>query len=306
MTHSYPQLRFSDLLRCYKAPLNCLGQDALPIDAPPIIRDSDENTATAMLRAEADNSFGLLTSSDTFIGRFKAVIDGVANKVRQRLTNAFNDRLIQFRALALDIQSHPLAGCRFKLSHDTWHTAEDRPDRLGADRHGAILQFAGQVVQIGHFGDLRYTLNGKLLCQHRLSDHQFADRVHQTVQLFQIDANGLACLRGSLRSGCSRCGGFFRFLFRHRLDRHGLCLWLRLLFSDRHWRFQNEFGSGRSRDFFKHWFGIDLFNAEFAFRADEIKDVGNVAAWHADWKPILPFQISRSRIEGTQIGNLVT
>src|SRR3546814_4172199 len=89
------------------------------------------------------------------------------------------------------------------------------------------------------------------------------------------------------------------------LDRHGLCLWLRLLFSDRHWRFQNEFGSGRSRDFFKHWFGIDLFNAEFAFRADEIKDVGNVAAWHADWKPILPFQISRRRIEGIKIGNLV-
>src|SRR3546814_10156665 len=95
-------------IRCDKAPLNCLGQDALPIDAPPIIRYADENTATAMLRAEADNTFGLLTSSDTFIGRFKAVIDGVANKVRQRLTNAFNDRLIQFRALALDIQSHPL------------------------------------------------------------------------------------------------------------------------------------------------------------------------------------------------------
>src|SRR3546814_7750952 len=65
------------------------------------------------------------------------------------------------------------------------------------------------------------------------------------------------------------------------------------------------FRSGRSRDFFKHWFGIDLFNAEFAFRADEIKDVGNVAAWHADWKPILPFQISRRRIEGIKIGNLV-
>src|SRR3546814_15144191 len=104
-----------------------------------------------MLRAEADNTFGLLTSSDTFIGRFKAVIDGVANKVRQRLTNAFNDRLIQFRALALDIQSHPLAGCRFKLSHDTWHTAEDRPDRLGADRHGDIIQFAGQVVQTSSY-----------------------------------------------------------------------------------------------------------------------------------------------------------
>src|SRR3546814_2348741 len=121
-------------MRWDKAPLNCLCQDALPIDAPPSSRYADEKTATAMLRAEADNTFGLLTSSDTFIGRFKAVIDGVANKVRQRLTNAFNDRLIQFRALALDVQAHPLAGCRFKFSHDTWHTAEDRPDRLGADR----------------------------------------------------------------------------------------------------------------------------------------------------------------------------
>src|SRR3546814_12274681 len=81
-------------IRCDKAPLNCLGQDALPIDAPPIIRYADENTATAMLRAEADNTFGLLTSSDTFIGRFKAVIDGVANKVRQRLTNRSEERRV--------------------------------------------------------------------------------------------------------------------------------------------------------------------------------------------------------------------
>src|SRR3546814_13075122 len=117
-------------IRCDKAPLNCLGQDALPIYAPPIIRYADENTATAMLRAEADNTFGLLTSSDTFIGRFKAVIDGVPNKVRQSLTNAFNDRLIQFRALALDIQPHPLPGCRFHPSHDNRPTAEDPPQRL--------------------------------------------------------------------------------------------------------------------------------------------------------------------------------
>src|SRR3546814_15529263 len=110
-----------------------------------------------MLRAESDNTFGLLTSSDTFIGRFKAVIDGVANKVRQRLTNAFNDRLIHFRALALDIQSHPLAGCRFKLWPDTWHTADDRPDRRGPDRHGAVLQFPGEAVQSGHDGDPRTT-----------------------------------------------------------------------------------------------------------------------------------------------------
>src|SRR3546814_18666550 len=73
-------------------------------------------------------------------------MDGVANKVRQRLTNASNDRLITFRALALDVQAQPLAGCRFKFSHDTWHTAEDRPDRLGAVRHGAIMAFAGQLV----------------------------------------------------------------------------------------------------------------------------------------------------------------
>src|SRR3546814_6425135 len=30
-----------------------------------------------------------------------------------------------------------------------------------------------------------------------------------------------------------------------------------------------------------------------------------VAAWRAAWKPILPYQISRRRIEGIKIGNLV-
>src|SRR3546814_3521144 len=49
----------------------------------------------------------------------------------------------------------------------------------------------------------------------------------------------------------------------------------------------------------------DVCSSYLALRADEIKDGGNVAAWHADWKPILPFQISRRRIEGIKIGNLV-
>ena len=80
-----------------------------------------------------------------------------------------------------------------QLAHDARHALEQRLDRLGADRHHAFLDFAGQLLERAQAGgDARRARQPRLqhaLRQHRLVDHQFADEIDQAIDALEIDAD---------------------------------------------------------------------------------------------------------------------
>ena len=94
-----------------------------------------------------------------------------------------------------------LAGRVGQLAHDARHALEQRLHRLGADRHHAFLDFAGQLLERAEAGgDARRARQPRLqhpLRQHRLVDHQLADEIDQTIDALEIDADRRRARRGA-------------------------------------------------------------------------------------------------------------
>ena len=89
-----------------------------------------------------------LAGGDALLGRFEAVVDGVADHVGQRIGQLVDDGLVDLGVLALGDEADRLAGHVGDFAHDARHALEDRLHRLGADRHDAVLDLAGQLLQL--------------------------------------------------------------------------------------------------------------------------------------------------------------
>lgn len=174
------------------------------IDAGAVVCQLDDDASGAMLGREPHGAFGALARGNALIGRFQAVIDRVADHVRERLGELVYDRLVDFRVFTLGDETNGFAGHVGDFADNAGHALEDRLYRLRADRHDAILDFARKLLQLlqPHI-DRRRAVGIVLdyaLRQHRLVDDEFADEVDQTIDTIEIDANG----RGRGRSGLLR------------------------------------------------------------------------------------------------------
>ena len=165
---------------------------------------------------------GFLPAAARFSGRFDAVVDGVADHVGQRFGKLVDDRLVDFGVFTLGDQADRLAGHVGDFADDARHALEDRLHRLRADRHDAVLDLAGQLLQLleAHIdrGCAVVVVLDDALRQHRLVDDQLADEVDQAVDTVEIDTDGLSGARGGivLRGGTGSgsgggCRGFLLF-----------------------------------------------------------------------------------------------
>ena len=113
---------------------------------------SSETSMTIAARAvrggQPDRAFGGLAGGGALLGRLEAVVDGVADHVRQRVGQPLDDRLVDLGVFALGDQADRLAGHVGDLAHDARHALEHRLHRLGADRHDAVLDLARQLLEL--------------------------------------------------------------------------------------------------------------------------------------------------------------
>ena len=93
--------------------------------------------------------FGFATL-DALFGRFDAVIDRVANQVRERIADGLDDRLVHVDVFAADVQRNGLAHLVGQIANDTFELVEDDADRLHACRHDRFLEFRGDQVDALH------------------------------------------------------------------------------------------------------------------------------------------------------------
>ena len=169
--------------------LDGFGKDPFAVDAAPVVRDADQDPARAVFSGKDQGSFGRLACGQAISRVFDAVIDGIADQMGERFAQPFDHGLVELGGLADQFEPDLLAGRSRKLAQDARHPAEHRADRLGADRHGAFLDLAGQPVEQGQLFAGRNTFAGKPLRHHGLGNHQFADRIDQAIKLGQIDTD---------------------------------------------------------------------------------------------------------------------
>ena len=100
-----------------------------------------------MKRAQADGSLRWLTRRDR---RFNAVIGGVADQVRQRVTELFQHALVDLGVLARHFQPDLFSGGLRDVVHGSCIALEERADGKHAHGHHALVQLAGIALHGGH------------------------------------------------------------------------------------------------------------------------------------------------------------
>lgn len=192
----------------------------LAVDAGAVVGKLDDDAARAVLCREADGAFRVLAEGFALLRHFEAVVDRVADHVRQRLGKLVDDGLVDFGVLAFGDEADRLAGDVGDFADGTGHALEDRLDRLRANRHHRILDLAGELLELleAHVDGgraVRVVLDDALR-EHRLVDDELADEVDQAVDAIEIDADRLACsgrlvrLRGAGGRGGGSGLGVFR------------------------------------------------------------------------------------------------
>ena len=101
-----------------------------------------------MFGRKLDSAFRVLSSGFAPFGRFDAMINGIADHMRQRFGQLVDDRLVDFGVLTFGDKTDLLADHVGDFANDTRHALEHRFYRLRTDRHDAVLDFARQLLQL--------------------------------------------------------------------------------------------------------------------------------------------------------------
>jgi len=134
------------------------------------------------------NARGRLARGDARLRVFDAMVDGIADDVRERILDGFKDRLVEFGVAAIEHDAHLAAARNGEIAHQPGQLVPHRVDGLHTRLHDAGLNLAHEQVKT-----LRRTLHRRvgLRCGggHDLiaGQHEFADQPHQRVE--QVDVN---------------------------------------------------------------------------------------------------------------------
>ncbi len=143
---------------------------------------------------ELERAAFVLAGGQAPVGGFETVIERIAHQVHQRIADLLEHRLVEFGALAEQLEFDLLAELAREVVHDARKAVERKTDRQHANLHHAFLQLARIA------GELRKTLPQPVqifrvdavgeAAQHRLGDEQFAHQVDDVVDFFGGHADG--------------------------------------------------------------------------------------------------------------------
>ena len=105
--------------------LDGFAADLLDRDASAVVADFDDDVAALLHRAQSEQAFGIFAGSATYLGWFNAVIQCVADGVRNRVFDGFEKALVELRLLALGLQADTAPERLAQVTHHARHFGED-------------------------------------------------------------------------------------------------------------------------------------------------------------------------------------
>ena len=130
------------------------------------------------------------------IGLLDAVVDGVPHQMHQRIGDGFQHRLVEFRVAPLQLHFALLVALLGEISHDARVLSPGIANRLHARAHHAVLQRGGQPVEpLDRLRQFVVAAAGGNLHDPVAGQHQFADEIHQIVEMVDLHANERRTLR---------------------------------------------------------------------------------------------------------------
>ncbi len=169
--------------------LDGLGRHHVRVDALAVVRHLDDHLAAGVVGAQRQHAVGGLAGRGPFGGRLDAVVDGVADQVRQRVLDRLEQAAVELGVAADHLQTDLLAAGRREVAHHPRDLGPDVLDRLHARLHDAFLQLGGdQAEPLGGPGQVDVTVVGQP-GDRVARQHQLADLAHQGVEQVDVDAD---------------------------------------------------------------------------------------------------------------------
>jgi hypothetical protein len=152
-----------------------------------------------VIGAEREPTARRLARGHALFGALDAVIDGVADRVHERVLDGFDDRTIELGAAALELDVHGFAADVRQIPHDARKARPDVADRLHARLHHAGLELGREQVQaLRRVDEPRVVRFGAVLEDLVAREHELAHEVHDAVEQGYVDADrGLGDARGA-------------------------------------------------------------------------------------------------------------
>ena len=163
--------------------------DLLEGDATTIVGDLDRDPPALVEGPQRQPPGAGLAPGDANVGGLDAVVDRVADEVRERVADALDQRPVEFGIGPVDHQLHLLAAGDGKVTNGAWKAAEHVLDGLEPRLDCGLLQRAGDGID-----PLRAGLHGGLVTvdapQLVAGQNELADEVEDRCQERDIDADG--------------------------------------------------------------------------------------------------------------------
>ena len=183
----------------------------------------------------------------TGIGALNTVVEGVAQKMHDRIADLIDNGTVKLRLLTLDGKVDLLTQFLRYVAHHAREAVEHGTDRNHANLHDDVLQITRHTIHLFEcLHEITHAMGLSDLFKAYLVDNQLAHEVHERIELFDVDTNALALmllLRRSRRlcpfllcrscrllwrsCGCGRSGSR-----RSRLSRFGERIRVELLYAD--------------------------------------------------------------------------
>ena len=164
-----------------------LAEYAVIRQAATVVADFDDDIAALLAGLQLDAPRPGFAGGDALRRALDAMVQAVAHQVQQRVNQAIDHGLVDFRLLAVNHQLHLFLQLLTHVVHQPRQPVERKTERQHADVHDALLQFTGIAFQLGNAGKKSGKVVegeiGRELAQHGLRDHQFAHGVYQRVNL---------------------------------------------------------------------------------------------------------------------------
>ena len=176
--------------------LDRLSANLVRINARTVIRDHDDDVISLMTRNESDLADARFPLCLTRIGALNTVVEGVAQKVHDRIPDLIDNGAVKLCLLALDGEVDLLPQFLGHIAHHTRESVEHSTDRNHTDLHNNVLQVARHAVHLlERLHKIAHAMRLSDLFKTHLVDDQLTHEVHQSIKFFNIDTDALTLMR---------------------------------------------------------------------------------------------------------------
>ena len=180
----------------------------------------------------------------TGIGALNTVVEGVAQKMHDRIADLIDNGTVKFRLLTLDGEVDLLPQFLRYVAHHAREAVEHGTDRNHANLHDDVLQITRHTIHLFEcLHEITHAMGLSDLFESHLVDNQLAHEIHERIEFLDVDADALTLVL--LLRSCRLCAFLLcrscRLLWRRccrsgrsgsrrsRLSRLGECIRIELL-----------------------------------------------------------------------------